>query len=335
VKNERFRISSLPAIRAILVLLLFFIIGLAVYSSGLWAPFQLDDHVRIEDNPHVRLDHISLKGLKKAAMNKFSSHNRPIANLTFALNYYFHDYRVLGYRLVNIAVHILTAILFFVLARITLWIFQSRSGADSLCCVRPFHASFVALFAALIWLVHPVQTQSVTYIVQRMNSMAAMFYVLSLFLYVKGRLNQKRAFGPSKGGKDKDKFRSRYRYFWFGGSLLAWVLALGSKQIAVTLPFFVLLYEWYFFQDLSKDWLQSRLKYFLALAVAFGFIFLFFLGLNPLEKLQSIGDYSLNQFTFKERLLTQPGVVIHYLSLLFYPHPSRLNLDYDFPLSHS
>ena len=106
----------------------------------------------------------------------------------------------------------------------------------------PFPA-WIPILTVLIWLVHSLHTQSVTYIVQRMNSLAAMFYILSLLLYVKARLSQ-----TSVG-----------RTLRFAGCILVGILALGSKQTAATLPLFIFLYEWYFFQDLSRAWLKRQL----------------------------------------------------------------------------
>ena len=135
-----------------------------------------------------------------------------------------------------------------------------------------FHRlAIIAFVGALIWLVNPVQTQSVTYIVQRMNSMSAMFFVLSFLLYVKGRLTTE-----------------RWKYWYFVGSALAWLLSLGCKQISATLPFLIFLYEWYFFQDLNRDWLIRNLKYLSVVFILFGIIAFIYLGLNPLEKLKSI-----------------------------------------------
>ena len=101
------------------------------------------------------------------------------------------------------------------------------------------------------------------------------------------------------------------------------------------LPFLILLYEWFFFQDLNKNWLKTRLKYVVALVALFALVALMYLGFEPWEKIRNLRDFSDGQFTIGERLLTQARVVLYYLSLIFYPHPSRLNLDYDFPLSHS
>ena len=91
-------------------------------------------------------------------------------------------------------------------------------------------------------MVHPLQTQSVTYLVQRMNSLAAMFYILSMLLYVTFRL-------------DTD---TRGKWLPFAGCVFAGILAVGTKQISATLPVFIILYEWYFFQDLRWQWLRGK-----------------------------------------------------------------------------
>ena len=107
----------------------------------------------------------------------------------------------------------------------------------------------------------------------------------------------------------------------------------GSKEIALTLPFFLLLYEWYFFQDLSFVWFK---RYFLSFG---GFLILLvllvwaYMGTDALHNILFVaGDFD---FTLTERVLTEFRVVIVYLRLLLWPHPSQLNIDYDFPLSHS
>jgi tetratricopeptide (TPR) repeat protein len=97
----------------------------------------------------------------------------------------------------------------------------------------------------------------------------------------------------------------------------------------------VYLYEWYFFQNLNKDWFKRSLKYVLGLVALVVFIALVYMGFNPWEKISRLNDYAQNEFTILERSLTQFRVVVYYISLFFYPHPSRLNLDYDFALSHS
>jgi tetratricopeptide (TPR) repeat protein len=286
----------------------FVILGFLIYSNTLNVPFHFDDQLIIQQNPHVRLSSLSFKDIWAAGVKSYAS-NRPIANISFALNYYFHQYNVVGYHVINITIHILTGMLLYLFIRTTLNLPALGFGNAS--------RFWIAFFAALLWLVHPIQTQSVTYIVQRMNSMAAMFYVLSFLLYVKGRVV-----------REKQK-----RWPWFAGCAFSGVLAIGSKEVAVTLPFFMLLYEWYFFQDLSKAWFRRHLCYMVGALILLGFFVFLYLGTDPFDSILS--GYKHRDFTLTERVLTEFRVVIHYMSLLLYPRPSRLNLDYDFPLSHS
>ncbi|MCP4693868.1 MAG: hypothetical protein GY859_37885, partial [Desulfobacterales bacterium] len=183
-----------------------------------------------------------------------------------------------------------------------------------------------AFFTALIWLVHPIQTQSVSYIVQRMNSMAAMFYLLSILLYAKGRTAQTRGgAAPGRGVMHPGVF--------FAGAFCAWMLAMGSKEIAASLPFVVLLYEWFFFQDLDPRRLKRGLPLLVGALALLLFALVMYMGAHPFEKIAS--GYALREFTLDQRVLTEFRVVIFYISLLIFPHPSRLNLDHDFPLSYS
>ena len=291
-----------------LSLLLFVILTLLIYSNTLEVPFYFDDEQNIDENPFVWLTNLTFQDITRAASESPVA-NRPIANISFALNYYFHQDNVIGYHAINIFIHLLAGILLYFFIKTTLSIPSLRS--------RYQRHSSIAFFAALLWIVHPIQTQSVTYIVQRMNSMAAMFYVLSFLLYVKGRLV-----------KQKQKSWPR-----FAGCALSGILAVGSKEIAVTLPFFVLIYEWYFFQDLSTAWLKRHLPCITGTFIGIGLLVFWYLGSNPLEAILS--GYAYRDFTLKERILTEFRVAIHYTGLLFYPHPCRLNLDYDFPVSHS
>jgi tetratricopeptide (TPR) repeat protein len=234
---------------------------------------------------------------------------RPIANLSFALNFYFHGYDVIGYHVVNIVIHIITGILLYFFLKTTLDVLPLDSKYK--------HNSSIAFYTSLIWLVHPIQSQSVTYVVQRMNSLAAMFYILSFLLYTKGRLVRK----------------NEKSWPWFAACTLAGIIAVGSKETAATLPFFIILYEWYFFQDLSRAWLRRHLASFAGILILFGLLVFVYLGANPLDAILS--TYAHRDFTLTERVFTQFRVVIYYISLLLYPHPSRLVLLHDFELSQS
>jgi len=293
-------------------IILFSLVVLAflIYSNILKSPFIFDDFNNIRHNPHIRLTKLTLEGVTRAGLESYSS-NRPIANISFALNYYFHQDNVLGYHLVNILIHAAAGFFLYLLVKTTLNLPSLRSRYGSY--------EWIPLFTVLIWLVHPIQTQSVTYIVQRMNSMAAMFYVLSLLLYAKARL--------CPAGENKKKWSL------FAGCVLSGLLAIGSKEIAATLPFFIFLYEWYFFQDLNLPWLKRHLLPVAALLVFLSLSVLMYIGTHPLEYIY--GGYQARDFTLVQRVLTEFRVVIFYISLLVFPHSSRLNLDHDFTLSYS
>lgn len=292
--------------------LLLFCLAMAVavvYSNTLQAPFYFDDWKNIQANSHIQLNSFSVQGLLDAGFRSFSS-NRPVANISFALNYLFGQFDTTGYHIVNIMVHIGAGIFLYLFLQTTFSLPLLRTTYEQ-------KAGWVPFVTALVWLVHPLQIQSVTYIVQRMNSMAAMFYVLALLFYVRGRL------APA----------AITRTAMFVGCLVAGLLALGSKEIAVTLPVFIFFYEWYFFQDLRGEWLKRRPVYLGAMAAAILLAVYLLIGGHPVDVV--MGGYLKRDFTMGQRMLTELRVVVFYLSLLLYPHPARLNLEHDFPLSTS
>ena len=317
---------SNPFVLHTFFIVIFIIVGFGLYSNTFNSPFVLDDTRIILENPTIRLTELSAESIKNGAIGY--SANRPVSTLTFALNYYFNRYDSSGYHLVNIIFHILNAIILFFFLKLTFKIAHQRkiSGSD----FGPMARLWISFFAALLWLVHPVQIQSVTYIVQRMNSMGATFFMLALLCYARGRvvhLSIRPATAEQDGGARP--------YLWYAAGAASGLLALGSKESTAILPFFICLYEWYFFQDLSKKWLKSFLKYLVACIILFLLVAFVFLGSDPLAKFSALHDFSNAEFTWTQRVLTQARVVIHYISILFLPHPARLNFDYDFPLSYS
>ncbi len=291
------------------------ILCIIIYSNTLNSPFVFDDFPNIKKNPYFRLIDPDFQGLYDAGF-KSPNPNRPVANISFALNYYLGKYDVKGYHVVNITIHIINGILVYLLALI---IFQQASFVPNQKIPQLKGASIpsISFFTALIFISHPVQTQSVTYIVQRMNSMSAMFYLMSLLLYINGRLT-------------RVKWKQWTLFF---GCFVSWVMALGSKEIAGTLPFIILLYEWYFFQDLGSDWLRKNIKYFFGLFAVLGLVVLIYLGWDPFDKI--LAAYANRDFTMTERVLTQFRIVVLYISLLFFPYPSRLNLLHHITTSSS
>jgi tetratricopeptide (TPR) repeat protein len=295
-------------------LYLFLILGTTLYANTLNVPFYFDDQNNIA-NPSLRMETLSANALLQAGLQG-TMKSRPVSNISFSLNYLLGGYNVLGYHIFNIIVHICSGIFLFWLLQITLNLPVNREKFKGI--------PHLALFTSLIWLAHPLATQSVTYIVQRMNSMAAMFFVLSLLLYAKGRIAQ---IESHKLGKIK------LQRLWLSGSIISALLAIGSKEIAATLPLIIVLYEWYFFRDLKKEWLKKNAHWFLAAACALAVMAYIYTGGHPFQRIfNSCGG---RHFTNWERVLTEFRVVVHYISLLLYPHPARLTFDYHFPISTS
>ncbi len=286
-----------------------------IYSNTLDSPFLFDDAHNIEENGFIRLRSIEFKSLYEAGFKSPSS-NRPLPSITFALNYYFGNYDVTGYHVVNILIHMINGFLVYAL---TLLLLRQQSELHPVGGIQVSQSSIqsISLLAAGIFIAHPIQTQSVTYIVQRMNSMAAMFCLTSFLLYVHARKTK-------KGLK---------RSMLFGGSVLSWVLGLGSKEIAYTLPIVVFAYEWLFNRDMRFDWIKQNLKYLLCALVTLGLVAFLYLGSHPFDRI--LEGYEVRDFTMVERVLTQFNVVVFYIGLLLFPHPARLNLTHQFPISQS
>ena len=256
--KEKIQLINFDRYQALFLALLV-LLGVIIYANTLQAPFVFDDQVAITENPLIRMEEITAKSIIDAATGYGIS--RPVPMLSFGFNYYFGQYNVLGYHLVNIFIHILNGLLLFFFLKLTLTLSnQQRNTTRKL---DPITITTLSFFAALLWLVNPVQTQSVTYIVQRMTSMGAMFYILALFLYAKGRIAQQQSVQQGNA-------RPKHYYWWFAGCFPAGLLALGSKESTAMLPVFIFLYEWYFFQDLDKNWFKSQLKYLVAIVILFG-----------------------------------------------------------------
>ncbi|MBF0495008.1 MAG: tetratricopeptide repeat protein [Deltaproteobacteria bacterium] len=303
-----------------LCLLAICLAGAVIYAQTLHYPFIFDDERIIRDNTHIRIKHLSLQELSNAAF-KTPVPNRPLEGFTLSLNYYFGKYDVTGYHLTNIAIHLLAGMLVYFVSFLT---FRRLAKIPDQASPPP-HGSpilVMSLVAGLIFVTHPVQVQAVTYITQRMTSLATMLYLLSLLCYIVGR----------------ESVVGWRRRTWWAGCLISGALAFGSKEIAATLPVVIFLYEWYFFQNLSLNWLKRSFKYLVIPVVVLVLLTLIFSEGKLLHKFSEAYTILANPtplFTVWERVMTEWRVVFFYLSLLFYPHPQRLNLLHPITVSHS
>jgi len=291
------------------------IIVLIVYSNTLHAPFLFDDRPYILDDPAIRMTELSWESIKTAAFESVPK-RRYLSNISFALNHYAGAYNEIGYHLVNLVIHILNGVLLFFLVNTTLSRLNLKPGSKALEQISPVTVAFAA---SLLWLVFPVNTGAVTYIVQRMASLAALFYILSIWLYVLGRISQQNGSHHLKS------------IAFFSGCGVAGICAVLTKQNTATLPLMILLYEWFFFQDLKISFSKSRILWAMAAAAVFVAVAYHYTDGNPLQRIMN--SYAVRDFTLPERVMTEWRVIIYYISLFFWPSPGRLNLDHGFPLS--
>ena len=234
--------------------------------------------------------------------------SRPVAQLSFALNWFMGKNSPIGYRVVNITIHFITAFLLFLSVR---GLLRTPAMGDGL--HRP---ESIALLSALLWAVNPIQSQAVVYIVQRMASLACLFYLLAMWCYVRGRL--------ALSGR---------RWRWFVATGISFALAVGSKENALMLPAALVLLEVTFFQGRTAAPVPLRLK-----LLAGGLIVLLLAAAGWLwssGRLTAYLDYSSRLFTLTERLLTQPRILLFYLSQIAYPVPNRLSIEHDVEISRS
>jgi tetratricopeptide (TPR) repeat protein len=293
-------------------------ICLIANSNTLNAPFQFDDSAAIVDNPIVKdLGYMLNPAAAKVHKQLFEYelfNRRYIGYLTFALNYRLHRLDTAGYHVVNLYIHIINALIVYWLVMLTV-----RTPFLSSSTLRA-HSSQIALFTSLLFACHPVQTQAVTYIWQRVTILAATFYLLSLAMYIKWRLTSKKT-GPFYHGMP---------LLFYLGALVSAVLAMKTKEIAFTLPVVILLYELMFFDGKLKQ----RFLYLVPLFLTMFIIPLSLLGTDmPIGELISDVSEATRVHTSISRwdyLLTQFAVIVTYIRLIFLP--VNQNLDYDYPI---
>jgi protein O-mannosyl-transferase len=278
------------------------------YGNSFHASWHFDDYDNITQNSRIRIHDLSLKSLWDAALppSEFKGRfQRPVSRLSFALNWYFGKESVVGYHVVNSAIHLTTS---FILYLTMLRLLRSPNVGSGY--PRDGHPA-IALPAAALWAVHPIQIQAVTYVVQRMTSLAAMFCVLAIYLFLVGR-SQTSGF---------------HRAFSYGGCLLAFVLAIGAKENAFMLPLSLFLVEIVFFRD-GRDPSVKR-SFAFAFLIAGLLALLGSLAFSWADLSSHFKHYDLRPFTPFQRLLTQPRILLLYLSQILFPLPSRFSVVHD------
>ena len=296
--------------KSLVSVVVFAILIAVAYSNTIHFPFVFDDLTNITDNKFIKISNLQAKDLSLAASNGQSAY-RWIPNISFAVQYYYSALKTPAYHYFNISVHVLCATVLYFLLLLTL-----EYADTSLEINKKIELAFVA---TILWSLHPLQTNAVTYIVQRMTSLAALFSLAAVFLYALGRR-------PAQSvGR---------RSLLFIACAVSGLFALLSKENAAMLPATIIAYEFFF---ISPDrFLLNRRR--IALALGGATLFLLVLGWLWLGRDifdQIMQGYQQRYFSLPERLLTEPRVIFLYLGLLLFPTLSRLNINHDIPISTS
>lgn len=293
-----FGVTSLRSVkdkREALVLTLFIFLAFLAYHKSFSARFIYDDYKSIVDNPFIR--HLDPASLWSYDPSRF------LTNFIFALNYAFGGLHPTGWHVVNLLLHIGCA---FLLYRFVLLLLQMPNLKKEIVERDRF---LFALSIGLIFLLHPIQTQAVIYVVQRATLLCTLFIVSSLFLYLRARLTE-----------------SYHLYLW---AIVLAYLGMVTKPLTMILPLLITVVEICGF-GIDKKINPRYLFIYLLLCVPLLVIPFVLLGLKTMMSLAQVG-YQVASWS--QHLLTQMNVLLMYWRLLLIP--VYQNLDYDFPIAQS
>lgn len=309
--------EDISCFRKHLVPVLFVIVGIIlIYSNSMRASFHFDD-LQIRERPNLHVTELSTESVKGTFY--FDPHRnriyRPISCLTLGLNYYFGKEDPFGYHIVNIAIHILCSIAVYSFLHVLL----SMPG------IRPaFVTKYryeISVISTFLFAFHPIQVNVVTYIIQRMASLAALFYIVSVTGYLVFRIG-------TQAGAGNGRFK---KYMGLSIAIISGILSILSKENSAVLPVTILVVDYLFFYDLSEDNQKKWLRRIYGSTIGVILILAAYAGTIPL--LKYINGYGHRDFTLVERLLTEPRIVFFYLFLLIVPNVNLLNLNHDFLVS--
>jgi tetratricopeptide (TPR) repeat protein len=293
---------------------LFAVLTTVVYSGSFRVPWHFDDSANILKNSPVHITQLNpdtLKGALFAHPTQPGKLYRPVSVLSLALNWYAGGDNTLGYHIVNVFIHICAGWLLFLVVCL---LFNTPLLIGR---YPPYQIYFIAALAAALWLIHPINSQAVVYIVQRMTSLAALFSLLTMLCYLRARLT--------------DSAARQILFFLLAAS--SWMLAVLSKENAVMMPAALLILDIIFFpREKKAGGIRSiLLSALFVIACMAGLVIL----LHPQFFNTILSSYDNRPFTLVERVLTEQRALLFYLSLLVFPRADRFSIDHDITLSTS
>jgi Flp pilus assembly protein TadD len=298
------------------------------YANSLMVPFVFDDTAAIVENETI----CSLTNLKQVFSPPGAGstvQGRPIVNLSFALNYAWSGLDVWSWHVVNMAIHTLAGICLFGISRRALL-------SPVIPAERQQRATPLAFAIALLWTLHPLQTESVTYVVQRTESLAGLLLLATLYCSIRAAPWPFRTEDDQTGSHcgasvspaceqerpRQNKIGHLARTSWSIAAVAACALGMASKEVMVAAPLLVVLYDWTFSGEPFSLLVQRRWRLYASLSATW--IILAVLVVNAAGRGGSAGfGQGVSSW---EYLRTQFGQIVHYLRLSFWPHP--LVLDY-------
>jgi len=268
--------------------------GFGVYCNSLVAVFVFDDLYYIVNDPRIH---------QLWPPDWLADSTRPVHSFLLAFNYAAVGERPWFYHLTSIVVHLLASLALFGVVHRTL-----KLEPLSACYHRT--APWLAFSVSLLWMLHPLHTQSVTYTWQRSEALAGMFYLTTLYAVIRGACSS-----SSRG--------------WYLGATTACALGMMSKETAVTAPLVVLLYDRTFLSGSFRKAIRQRRHLYAGLAATWGVLAVLLLCFGAKYHSHPGVGFDSTKFTIFEYCRTMPGALSHYLKLSFWPN--SLCLDYAWP----
>lgn len=295
----RFRLASLLAA----------VLAAAIYWPGLAGGFVFDDFSFIVANRDLHVEHWVLGDWVRAAMSFPSAYQgRWLTMLSFAANHIAHGLDPFGYKLVNLAIHLLNGWLVYKVSRglFTLWAAQRPDQAP------PNESrSWVALLVAALWLCLPINLTGVLYVSQRLESLCNLFVLAGLAWYLRERVNLLRGRG------------SPFRLA--AALIIPTLLGLLAKESAILLPLYTACIEIVFLQDARSRPLRRPVVELYAALLLVPLV----VGMYWLSTWLGTEHSYARPFTIAERLLTESRVMLHYVQWTLLPQPNDLTLYHD------
>ncbi|HKT31707.1 MAG TPA: hypothetical protein VJS89_04340 [Gammaproteobacteria bacterium] len=279
------------------------------YAPGLSGGFMFDDITNIVMNPFLALDHLGVNEMLRAAFSVRSGPlYRPISMLSLALNLYFFGPHPFSFKLVNVAIHLVNALLLLWLTRRLLINCRRRYGFEW----SSGTLNWASVIIAAAWALHPLNLPAVLYIVQRMTSLAALCTLAAMLAYMYGR---ERTLAGKRG----------WPLLWVLTPLFG-AIGLFCKEDAALLPLYLLVIEWLVFGFRNQSGRTSRnvLAFY-----AVGLVLPGLLGSAFLVHQRFWEGFAGRNFTLTERVLTEFRVVLLYVKWTFFPDIRELALYHD------